>query len=175
MFDSILEAIPAGPFDTSLWWLLLAVILGLLFTLQALEAVVDGNWPHQRRLIEHVPGARGVRPAWATAAVLLIPGALLLIAGFAILLWKDVPGPDGLVLGGGLLLFGWLLFLIFGLNWFGWGRLLGTLGAIGPIAIAFVLLVADLLLFLTVRDLTPPIAEIRDGLTEGLKALLPFL
>ena len=76
MFDFDLDSIPSGPFETPLWWVLIGVIIALLFTLQALETAVDGAWPHQRRDNEYVPGMRGVKPAWAFAAILLVPGAL---------------------------------------------------------------------------------------------------
>jgi hypothetical protein len=175
LFDFDLDSIPSGPFDTPLWWVLIGVIIALLFTLQALETAVEGAWPHQRRDIEYVPGARGVRPAWAFAATLLVPGAVALIGILVILIWQDVVAPDGASLGGWLLGLGWVLFLVFGLNLFGLGRLLGTLGMLGPLAIGFVLLVADSLLIVTLLDVLPEWDVIRDGIENMIETLLPFV
>lgn len=173
MFD--LNQIPTGPFDTPLWWLLIGVIIALLFTLQGLETAVEGTWPHQRRDNEYIPGARGVKPAWALAAILIVPGALALISTVIIMIWQDIATPDGVTLGGWLLGIGWALFLIFGLNLFGLGRLLGTLGMLGPLAIGFVLLIADALLIVTLLDVLPSWDVIQDGLRALLETLLPFL
>lgn len=173
MFD--FDQIPTGPFDTPLWWLLIGLIIGLLFTLQGLETAVEGAWPHQRRDNEYVPGARGVKPAWAFAAILIIPGALALIGTVIVMIWQDIAAPDGVTLGGWLLAFGWALFLIFGLNLFGLGRLLGTLGMIGPLAIGFVLLIADALLIVTLLDIMPEWDVIWSSLQDLIETLLPFV
>lgn len=173
VFD--LDSIPTGPFDSWIWWLLIAVILALLFTLQGLETAVEGAWPHQRRDNEYIPGARGVKGAWAFAALLIIPGALALIGSLAVVLWQDIDIPDGVVLGGWLLAIGWLLFLIFGLNVFGLGRFLGTLGMLGPLAIGLLLLAANALLIVTFLDVLPPWDVVRDGLENGIETVLPFL
>lgn len=175
MFDLDLNSIPAGPFDTPLWWVLIGVIIALLFTLQALETAVEGAWPHQRRDNEYVPGTRGVKPAWAFAAILLVPGGLALIGIVIVMIWQDIAAPDGVNLGGWLLGLGWLLFLLFGLNIFGLGRLLGTLGMLGPLAIGFVLLVADALLVVTLLDVMPDWSTILDGLKTLIEHLLPFV
>lgn len=175
MFDFDLDSIPSGPFETPLWWVLIGVIIALLFTLQALETAVEGAWPHQRRDNEYVPGMRGVKPAWAFAAILLVPGALALIGIIIVMIWQDIAAPDGVNLGGWLLGLGWLLFLVFGLNLFGLGRLLGTLGMLGPLAIGFVLLVADALLIVTLLDVLPAWSEIVDGIENLIETLLPFV
>lgn len=175
MFDFDLDSIPSGPFDTPLWWVLIGVIIALLFTLQGLESAVDGAWPHQRRDNEYIPGTRGIKPAWAFAATLLVPGALALIGIIIVMIWQDIDAPDGLALGGWLLGLGWLLFLMFGLNLFGLGRLLGTLGMLGPLAIGFVLLVADALLLVTLLDVLPEWATVRDGMESLIETLLPFV
>ncbi|HWV23816.1 MAG TPA: hypothetical protein VNZ58_06480, partial [Thermomicrobiales bacterium] len=139
MLDIDLQSLPLGPFDSGWWWLLFGVIAALLFSLQALETAVEGAWPHQRADNIYIPGARGIKFAWSVAAILVIPGALAMTGIIAVILWRDIPTPDGFRLGGTLLVIGWLLFLIFGLNLAGLGRLLGTLGVFGPLAIAFVL------------------------------------
>lgn len=175
MLDLDLQQLPLGPFDSGWWWLLFGVIIALLFSLQALDTAVEGAWPHQRADNQYIPGARGIKPAWAIAAVLIIPGGVAMAGIISVILWRDITTPDGLRLGGTLLVIGWLLFLIFGLNVLGLGRLLGTLGMIGPLAIAIVLLVADALLIVTLMDVLPAWDVVRDSLESGFKTLFPFL
>lgn len=175
MFDIDFDRIPSGPFDTGWWWLLIGVTIALFFSLQALETSVEGAWPHQRRDNEYIPGARGIKPAWAFAAILIIPGALAVMGIAAVIIWLDIRAPDGLNLGGSLLAIGWVLFLVFGLNIFGLGRLLGTLGMFGPLAIAIVLLVADGLLIVTLMDVLPAWDVIQESLKHGIEDLLPFI
>lgn len=175
VLDLDLQSLPLGPFDSGWWWLLFGVIVALLFSLQALETAVEGTWPHQRTDNIYIPGARGIKTAWSFAAILIIPGAIAMMGIIGVILWLDIATPEGLRLGGTLLVIGWLLFLIFGLNMAGLGRLLGTLGAFGPIAIAIVLLVADALLVVTLMDILPEWDVIRESLGNGLEALFPFI
>lgn len=175
MFDFDFDRIALGPFDSGWWWLLLGVFVALLFSLQALETAVEGAWPHQRRANQYIPGARGIKPAWAIAAVLVIPGALAVLGITSIILWQEIPAPEGLRLGGILLGVGWVLFLLFGLNIGGMGRLLGTLGMIGPLAIAIVLLIADALLVVTLLDVLPEWDVIRVAIQDGIETMLPFI
>jgi hypothetical protein len=175
LFDLDFDRLPLGPFDTPWWWLLIGISVILLVTLQGLETAVEGTWPHQRRDNEYIPGVRGVKPAWAFAAILIIPGALAMIGIVAVIIWLDIDAPEGLNLGGALLALGWLLFLIFGLNLLGLGRVLGTLGAFGPIAIGIVLLVADGLLIVTLMDVLPSWDVVEESLRRGLEDMLPFL
>lgn len=173
MFDT--SRIPTGPFDTWLWWLLIVVVIALLFSLQALETAVEGAWPHQRRDNEYVPGARGVKGAWALAALLIVPGGLALIGIISVIIWQDIAYPDGFALGAWLLTLGWILFLLFGLNIGGLGRILGTLGMLGPLAIGFILIAANVILLVTLKGILPPWDVVKDGIESGVKSLLPFL
>lgn len=173
MFDT--SRIPTGPFDTWLWWLFIVIVVALLFSLQALETAVEGAWPHQRRDNEYIPGARGVKGAWALAAILIIPGGVALIGILSVIIWRDIAYPDGFMLGGWLLALGWALFLIFGLNVGGMGKILGTLGMLGPLAISFILIAANLILFVTLRDILPPWDVVRDAIENGIETLLPFI
>lgn len=173
MFDT--SRIPTGPFDTWLWWLLILVIVALLFSLQALETAVEGAWPHQRRDNEYIPGARGVKGAWAFAAILIIPGGVALVGIVSVLIWRDIDYPDGFMLGGWLLALGWLLFILFGLNIAGLGRILGTLGMLGPLAIAFILIAANFILIITLNDILPSWDTTSDALKNGIESLLPFI
>lgn len=173
MFDT--SRIPTGPFDTWLWWLLILVVVALLFSLQALETAVEGAWPHQRRDNEYIPGARGVKGAWALAAILIIPGGLALIGIISVLIWRETDYPDGFMLGGWLLALGWLLFMLFGLNVAGLGRILGTLGMLGPLAIAFILIAANLILIVTFLDILPSWDITSAAIKNGIESLLPFI
>lgn len=175
LFDFDFDRLPPGSDDAPWWWLLIGVFIILLVTLQGLEAAVEGTWPHQRRDNEYIPGVRGVKPAWAFAAILIIPGALAVIGIAAVIIWLDIRVPQGLNLGGALFALGWILFLIFGLNLFGLGRVLGTLGVFGPIAIGILLLVADGLLIVTLMDVLPAWEVIEESLKRGLENMLPFL
>jgi hypothetical protein len=55
------------------------------------------------------------------------------------------------------------------------GKILGTLGMLGPLAIAFILIAADLILFVTLRDILPPWDVVRDAIENGIETLLPFI
>lgn len=169
------DKIPTGPFDTWLWWLLFLVIIALLFTLQGLEAAVEGFWPHQRRDNQYVPGAKGIQPAWSLAALLIVPGGLALIGIIATMIWQKQSATDGAIMGGWLLALGWVLFLLFGLNIAGLGKVLGSLGMLGPVAIAMVLLIADFLLIVTFFDILPAWDVVRTGVENGIETLLPFV
>jgi hypothetical protein len=173
LFD--FDRIPLGPFDTRLWWLLIAISIALLLTLQAIETTVEGAWPHQRRSSHYRPGARGVHVTWAIAAILVIPGALALVGSVAAMIWLDVPAPDGLKLGATLLAIGWIIFLLFGLNVLGLSGLIRNLGILGPLAILTVLLVSDMLLVVTLLDILPEWDIVRDAIENGLRDILPFL
>lgn len=173
MFDT--SRIPTGPFDTWLWWLLIVVVIALLFSLQALETAVEGAWPHQRRDNEYIPGARGVKGAWAFAAILIVPGGIALVGIISVLIWREIGYPDGFMLGGWLLALGWLLFILFGLNIGGLGRILGTLGMLGPLAISFILIAANFILIITLSDILPPWETTRAAIENGIESLLPFI
>jgi len=169
------DRIPLGPFDTRLWWLLIAIAVALLLTLQAIETAVEGAWPHQRRPNAYLPGARGVRTTWAMVAILVIPGALAAIGSVAALIWLDIEAPNGLELGGTLLAIGWVLFLLFGLNVFGLGGLIRNLGVIGPLALLALLLASDILLIVTLLDILPEWSVVWSAIENGVRDLLPFL
>lgn len=169
------DRIPQGPFDSRLWWLLIALALALVFTVQAVETAVEGAWPHQRRTSRYAPRARLVQRSWALVALLVIPGALLAIGIVAVHLWREPVSPDQQALGGALVGVGWLLFLLFGLNVLRLGTLMGSLGIIGPIAIMVLLIVGDVLLLSTFLDILPALDVVRESAENGLRDILPFI
>ena len=169
------DRIPLGPFDTRLWWLLIAIAVALLLTVQAIETAIEGAWPHQRRPGNYVPRARAVQTSWAFVALLVVPGALLALANIGVLIWKDPVEPESLALGGTLLGIGWALFLLFSLDVLRLGKLMGNLGVIGPIALMILLLTADVFLYLALRDILPEWENIREAAEGQLEEWLPFL
>jgi tryptophan-rich sensory protein len=167
--------IPLGPFDTRLWWLLIAIAVALLLTVQAIETAVEGAWPHHRRPSNYVPRARAVQTSWAFVALLVIPGALLAIGNVAVMIWQDSPQPEGQALGGTLLGIGWLLFLLFSLDVFNLGKLMGNLGIIGPIALMVLLVVADIFLYIAFREIVPDWETVRDAAEGQFRDWMPFI
>ncbi len=169
------DRIPLGPFDDRLWWLLIGLCLALLLTVQAIETAIEGAWPHQRRASSLIPRERVVQLSWGLVALLVIPGSLLLIGNVAVLIWRDPERPDQLVLGSVLAGVGWVLFLVFSLNFLRLGRLFINLGLIGPLALVALLLVGDILLLTAFLDILPEWDIVTESIENGLRDILPFL
>ncbi len=173
--DLSFDRLPLGPFDTLLWWLLIFLTVALVFTIQAIETAIEGAWPNQRRVSRLVPRARWVQASWGFIAVFVLAGALLAIGCVTILIWRNPPHPEGLALGGLLVGIGWVLFLLFSLNVFRLGKLMETLGLIGPIAVLVLLVVGAVLLFTAFQEMVPSLQTVRDGIENGLRDILPFI
>lgn len=169
------DRIPLGPFDNRLWWLLIALCIGLLLTIQAIETALEGAWPHQRRTSRLVPRERAVQLSWGFVALLVIPGALLLIGIVSVLIWKDPAHPDQLTLGAALTGIGWALFLVFSLNFLRLGKLFSNLGLIGPLALVAILVLGDVLLLTAFLDILPPWDDVTKAIEDGLRDILPFV
>ncbi len=174
MFISF-DWLPLGPFDSRLWWLLIALFIALLFTIQSVESALDGAWPHQRRPSSFRPGARAVQAGWAVVSLLLIPGGLLAIANVAVAMWQNSGRTDAQVLGGWLLGISWLVFIIGSRNLFGFSRVLDVIGISGTLVLVLLLLIAAVLLLSALLETLPDWQTIRDGLEKGLGRLIPFL
>lgn len=166
--------IPQGPFNSRLWWLLIGLSLVMVFTIQAVETAIDGAWPHQRRATRYVRRAGAVQKGWALVALLVVPGVMLAIGIVAVHIWRSPVSPDQQALGAVLVGVGWLLFLLFGLNMFRLGSLMGNLGIIGPIAIMILLAVGDVLLLTAFMDILPSMDVVRTAVEDGLRSILPF-
>jgi len=166
--------IPQGPFNSRLWWLLIALSLALVFTIQAVETAIDGAWPHQHRANRSLPRSHTVQQGWAFVALLVVPGVVLAIGIVSVHIWRAPVSPDQQALGGVLVGVGWLLFLLFGLNMFRLGSLMTNLGMIGPIAIMILLIVGNLLLLTAFMDVLPSLDVVRSSVENGLRDLLPF-
>jgi formate hydrogenlyase subunit 3/multisubunit Na+/H+ antiporter MnhD subunit len=169
------DRIPLGPFDDRLWWLLIGLCVALLFTIQAIETAIEGAWPHQRRTSRLIPRDRSVQMSWGFVALLVIPGALLLIGIVAVLIWRDPERPEQLGLGAVLTGVGWALFLIFSLNALRLGRVFSNLGLIGPLALVILLVVGDVLVLTAFLDIVPERNVVTDSIEHGLRDFLPFV
>ena len=150
--------------DNHLLWLLIGVCIAMVLTLDAVQAAVDGAWPHQHRPSQLLPHERTAQSIWGLVAVLIITGGLLLIANLGILIWQDEDYGDGLVLGSILLAVAWVVFLLTSVESLGIRRYLSSIGPSAPLAIFVVLVAATVLLVLGLLDILPPWEEFQDAL-----------
>lgn len=150
--------------DNRQLWLLIGLCLMMIFTLEAVEEAVEGAWPHQRRPSRIAPRARNVQTVWGVIALLVLPGIVLAILNVGMLVWKDVARPETLALGGIFLGAGWLLFLLGSIDRLRLRGYIGQAGLAGAIALALVLLVADLLLLIAFLDIRPSLDTIKEAL-----------
>ena len=98
-------------------------------------------------------------------------GAILALANLAAILWNDADSTRTMTIGGVLLVVGGVVFMLASMNWLGVRHALRETGAIGPIALAILLLVADLMLLSAFIDVAPTLKELMDG----VKDLIPFV
>ncbi len=150
--------------DDGRLWLLVGLCVALVFTIQAVEGSVEGAWPHQRRPARLGPGGRAVHGVWSYVALLLLPGMLLGVLNLAVLLWREVPHTETQLLGGFFVGLAWLIFVAVSVDLFRFGRYMGQVGRVGPIAMMTVLLVGDLLLLIALLDVLPSLDTVRDAL-----------
>ena len=83
----------------------------MLFTIEAIEDFTDGAWPQMRRPSGYFEAVGSSRTLWMAVAMLVLPGLVLTILNLAVLVWKDLPYGNTLVLGTIFIIVGWLLFL----------------------------------------------------------------
>ncbi len=145
-------------------WGLMALALGTILTLQAVETAVEGAWPHQRRPGQTAITARSGQRGWAVVALLLLVALLLGILTLAVVAWQDLELDRTQWLGGILVALAWLLFLLATTTRLAVGRYLRGLGAVAPIALGIVLLAGGILLLVRFLDILPAWDEIRDAL-----------
>ncbi|HEV2529317.1 MAG TPA: hypothetical protein VGT61_12805 [Thermomicrobiales bacterium] len=145
-------------------WGLLAVALGTILTLQAVETAVEGAWPHQRRPGQTAITARSGQRGWAVVALLLLVALLLVLVTLAIVAWRDLDLDRTQWLGGILVALAWILFLAATTTRLAVGRYLRGLGMIAPATIAVVLVVGGILILVRLLDILPTVDEVRDAL-----------
>jgi hypothetical protein len=138
--------------DRSFWVVVLAS-LGLLLTIERVQAYASGPWPQLRRDTERRPVAMGNPLAWYAVMVLLLPGLVLLLANVAILFWAKYPRRSVQVLASFLLILPWVVFVAGSIDGLGLGPYLRRVGIALPLALCVSLGLADLLLFFTFLDL----------------------
>jgi hypothetical protein len=150
--------------DNHQLWLLIAVCVAMIFTIQAVEEAVEGAWPHQRRVTSMAMPERRAHPVWGVVALLVLPGAVLVVLNLAVIAWKELPRNDTLVLGGILLGAGWVIFLLSSMDSLRVRRLFTSAGPAAPFALALILIVADLLLLIAFLDIRPTVEAVRNAL-----------
>jgi hypothetical protein len=135
------------------FWLVIVTSLGLILTIERVQAYAHGPWPQLRRDGERRPVAMGNPAAWFAVMILLLPGLVLLLANVAVLLWAKYPRRSVQVLAAFLLILPWVVFTIGSFDRLGIGPYMRRVGVALPIALCVSLLLADLLLFFTFLDL----------------------
>lgn len=136
-------------------WLLIGLSIAMLFTIEAIEDFTDGAWPQMRRPSGYFEAVGSSRTLWMAVAMLVLPGLVLTILNLAVLVWKDLPYGNTLVLGTIFIIVGWLLFLATTIDLGGIGLFLERSGAVAPLALVVVLIAGDLLLLIAFIQIFP--------------------
>lgn len=144
-------------------WLLIGVSVAMVFTLEAVEAAVEGAWPHQRRTGRMARSEQIAHPFWAVVAALVLPGAVLLMGILGVMAWKHVDRPETLMIGGILLGVGWVLFMFASIDRLRLRGIMTAAGAAAPLVLAAVLLIADFLLLVAFTDIRPSVQSVHDA------------
>ena len=140
--------------DTRLW-LLIGLSIAMLFTIEAIEDYVEGTWPQMRRPGSGAGAIGNSRSLWVGVAMLVLPGLVLTILNLAILLWQNLTFSNMELLGTIFVVVGWLLFLATTINLGGIGTYFEDVGFVAPLSLVLILLIGDLLLFLSLIDIVP--------------------
>jgi hypothetical protein len=145
-------------------WLLIALCVALVFTIQAVETATEGAWPHQRRPSRMAPRSRLAQGAWSLVALLLLPGILLGILNVAALVWRGLPHTQSQVLGGFFIGLIWIIFVGASTNFLGMSRILRQGGLAGPLALLLLVIAGDILLLAGLFAIVPDPNMVRDAL-----------
>jgi hypothetical protein len=145
-------------------WLLIALCVALVFTIQAVETATEGAWPHQRRPSRMAPRSRLAQGAWSLVALLLLPGILLGILNVASLVWRGLPHTQSQVLGGFFIGLIWIIFVGASTNFLGMSRILRQGGLAGPLALLLLVIAGDILLLAGLFAIVPDPNMVRDAL-----------
>lgn len=150
--------------DDRVLWLLIGVSIAMLFTLQAVEAAVEGAWPHQRRPTRMTPRERSAHWIWGVVAVLVLPGALLEMLILSVRAWRNLDHTQTQVLGSVFIGIGWALFLLVSQDWLPFRRYLARIGPVAPLAVILMLVIGNILLVTAFVDIRPTIDDVRNAL-----------
>lgn len=137
----------------SRFWLVMVLSLGLLYTIERVQAYANGPWPQLVRDRERRPIAMGNTLAWFAVMILLLPGLILMLGNIAILLWQHYPRRSVQVLAGFLLALPWLVFTLGSVDQLRIAPYVRRVGVALPVVFCASLLLADFLLFFTIIDL----------------------
>lgn len=162
VLDIMPDLAEALHFDDHLLWALIGVSIAMVFTLQAVQAAVEGAWPHERRPARLLPHERAAQPIWGLVALCLLVGGILLIINLTILLWKDLEFTEAQVIGSLLLGVCWVIFILVSFDRLSVRGYLTSIGPVAPMAVLVVMIVAILILTVSMLDIWPSQDEIRD-------------
>lgn len=149
--------------DNHVLWLLIGLCLAMVFTIEAVEAAVEGAWPHQRRPSRMIPRERSAHAIWGVVALLVLPGSLLAILNVGILAWHKAAHTETQILGSIFVGIGWVIFLLGSVDRFRLRRSMAAVGPVGPIALLAMLLVGDVLLLIAFFEIRPSLQAVRDA------------
>lgn len=136
-------------------WLLIGMSIAMLFTIEAIEDYTEGAWPQMRRSSGYFDVLGSSRGLWVAVAMLVLPGLVLTILNLAVLVWKNLPYGNTLLLGTIFIIVGWLLFLATTIDLAGIGEYLERSGMVAPLSLLLVLVVGDLLLLIAFIQIFP--------------------
>lgn len=142
------------PADTRLW-LLIALCIVMLLTIEVAEDYVDQDWPRLRRPGNGWSHAGAVHLLWTGVGLLVFPGLVLAILNVALLIARDLPQTPVQVLGGVLVMLGWAVFALVVSGFGSVSTYIEDLGPVAPLAVTAMLLVGDLLLLIELVGMLP--------------------
>lgn len=143
-------------------WGIVALFAVFIVSIERVEGYLSGPWPHQRRGDDRFnPLALGSRSAWLAVAMLLLPGLLLAVINAVVRFYRGLPaGVYGLpadalnLLGLGLVLLPWVVFVAGSTNVLHFGQYLRRVGLVTPAALLVCLLLGDVMLLLSLMEAT---------------------
>lgn len=134
-------------------WIIIGLFVIFIFSIERVEAYVDGPWPHQRRADDRYnPLTAGSRSAWLAVAILLLPGMLLAVINTVVRFSRQQPYDSLHWMGLGLVLLAWVIFVAGSANVLHFGQYLRRVGLITPAALLVCLMLGDLLLLLSLLE-----------------------
>jgi len=139
-------------------WLLVLVSALLLVTIELTEDFLERSWPRLHRPANGWVSSDGLRMLWMLVGALVFPGIVLLLLNLALLAWRDLSASPVLVLGAVLISVGWLAYLMLVSQIGGLEGYFQTVGATFPLALAAVVLIADLLLLMAFFSALPDVS-----------------
>jgi hypothetical protein len=136
-------------------WLLIALCIVMLLTIEVAEDYVEQDWPRFRRPGNGWSHAGVGRLLWTGVGLLVFPGLVLAILNLALLIARDLPQTPVQMLGGVLVMLGWGVFALAASGFGSVSAYIEDLGPVAPLAVAGMLLVGDLLLLIELVGLLP--------------------